>query len=614
MKPLSLQWRVLLLAGVVVATVSLFGLGIAVRERQQSGEREFRDSARSLSLALLPVLRNTLVVGDMATAQQAFDPIVRVGAVRRIALLRPADRQVMIESANAVAMEKLASPPVWFRSLSGVHDHVEEFPVDVGGVGYGVLRLEMSDSAMMRELWESTLRFLWVGAASLAGIVALLGFMLRQGLGPLRRVAEGAHRLAAGEWSARLEPAALPEIAEVVRAFNALGEEIESAIGQLRQSEARLKEAQRMAQLGNWELDLVNNVLTWSDEIYRIFELDAANFGASYEAFLDAIHPDDRERVNRAYTDSVAKRTPYDIVHRLLMKDGRVKYVNERCETFYDDGRPLRSAGTVHDVTERHLAEDTVRSLNQELEQRVAERTVELQLANQELESFSYSVSHDLRAPLRAIDGFSRILLEDYYDRLDEDGRHYLNVVSDNARRMRQLIDDILAFSRMSRQDIQAEPMDLAALVSEVFGELKALVPERNIDLRLGRLPAMRGDRAMMRQVVLNLLVNAVKFTAPRSQAVIEVSGATQAAENVYCVKDNGVGFDIRFREKLFGVFQRLHSQEEFEGTGIGLAIVKGIIARHGGRVWAEGKPGEGAAFYFSLPGCEGLQPGGSAS
>ena len=152
MKPLSLQWRVLLLTGVVVATVPLFGLGIAVRERQQSGEREFRDSARSLSLALLPMLRNTLVVGDMATAQQAFDPIVRVGAVRRIALLRPADRQVMIESASEVAVEQLTSPPVWFRTLSGVHDHVEEFPVDVGGVGYGVLRLEMSDSAMTQEL------------------------------------------------------------------------------------------------------------------------------------------------------------------------------------------------------------------------------------------------------------------------------------------------------------------------------------------------------------------------------------------------------------------------------------------------------------------------------
>ncbi|HTZ00061.1 MAG TPA: ATP-binding protein, partial [Rhodocyclaceae bacterium] len=315
----------------------------------------------------------------------------------------------------------------------------------------------------------------------------------------------------------------------------------------------------------------------------------------------------------RAYTESVANRTPFDIVHRLLMKDGRIKYVNERCETFYDHGVPLRSVGTVHDLTERHLAEEAVRRLNQELEQRVAARTAELEAANKELESFSYSVSHDLRAPLRAIDGFSRILLEDYYDKIDDDGRHYLNVLSDNARRMRQLIDDILAFSRMSRQDIQAEPVDIAALAGDVFAELKAIVPERSIELRLGRLPPARGDRAMMRQVMQNLLANAVKFTAPRSQAVIEVSGVVEAGENIYCVKDNGVGFDEQFRDKLFGVFQRLHTQEEFEGTGIGLAIVKRIVARHGGRVWAEGRPGEGAAFHFTLPRAEEFQPAGSA-
>ena len=593
MRSLSLQWRVLLLAGAVVAGGSLLGLGIVMHERLQSGEREFRDSAHSLSLALLPMLRNTLVVGDLATAEQTFSPIVGLRSVRKIALLRTSDRQVMIEASDTAGEQPLDSPPDWFRRLSGARDYADEFPINVGGVNYGILRLEMSNEALLAEIWRASRDLLRAGAAFAAGIAGLLGFALRRGLSPLRRVADAARRLAGGRWNTRIEPIAVPEIAEVVRAFNAMGDEIESAIGKLRLSEARLNEAQRMAQVGDWELDLVGNTLTWSAEIYRIFEIDPAQFGASYEAFLDTIHPDDRELVNRAYTESVATRTPYDIVHRLLMKDGRVKFVNERCKTFYDGDRALRSVGTVHDVTERQRAEAAVRKLNQELEQRVADRTAELKQANQELESFSFSVSHDLRAPLRAIDGFARILLEDYYERLDADGRHYLNVLGDNAIRMRQLIDDILAFSRMSRQDLKAEPIDMAALVTEVFGELKAQAPERDIKLQLDQLPTALGDRALMRQVVQNLLANAVKFTATRPRAVIEVSGSAEAGEYLYGVRDNGVGFDMRFADKLFGVFQRLHSQEEFEGTGIGLAIVKRIVTRHGGRVWADAKLGE---------------------
>ena len=240
--------------------------------------------------------------------------------------------------------------------------------------------------------------------------------------------------------------------------------------------------------------------------------------------------------------------------------------------------------------------------LNADLEKRVAKRTGQLQMANQELEAFSYSISHDLRAPLRAIVGFSRVLLDEYASRFDAEGGRLMNIVRDSALRMGQLIDDLLAFSRIGRRQLTRSKIDMTQLAASVYDELRLTAPERNVEISIHPLPALRGDAAMIRQVFVNLISNALKFTNHGDHAFIEIGSKLEAGESVYYVKDNGVGFDMQYQDQLFGVFQRLHSAEEFEGTGVGLAIVKRIVNRHGGRVWADAKLNEGATFYFSFP------------
>lgn len=226
----------------------------------------------------------------------------------------------------------------------------------------------------------------------------------------------------------------------------------------------------------------------------------------------------------------------------------------------------------------------------------------QLLAANNELESFSYSVSHDLRTPLRAIDGYSHILLEDYAGKLDEEGRRLLNVVRDNAQRMGQLIDDILQFSRARRLPMKMTEVDMEELARMALGDVRRSTEVGKLQVEIARLPPARGDRAMLHRVLVNLLSNAIKFSRDNPSPRIAVGGFAQGAEAVYFVRDNGVGFDMQYADKLFGVFQRLHAVNEYKGTGIGLAMVKRIIERHGGRVWAEGRVNEGATIFFALP------------
>jgi two-component system sensor kinase len=294
-----------------------------------------------------------------------------------------------------------------------------------------------------------------------------------------------------------------------------------------------------------------------------------------------------------------------------------------------EDGEVQGVFAAARDVTELRRIEKALKSAHNELELRVKERTNELQKANEtlqseirerkeveklielrttllemtnkELESFTYSVSHDLRAPLRAIDGYTRMILRDQRDKFNDDAKRKFDLIRSNTQMMGKLIDDLLSFSRLGRLEINMSKLDMEGLVNDIWMELQIINPDRKIDFKIKEIQPCRGDRTLIKQVYSNLLSNAVKYTKLKDKAYIESGGYREGDENIFYIKDNGVGFDMKYYDKLFGVFQRLHSADDYEGTGVGLAIVQRIIHRHGGRVWAQGKVEEGTTFYFTL-------------
>lgn len=315
--------------------------------------------------------------------------------------------------------------------------------------------------------------------------------------------------------------------------------------------------------------------------------------------WLQQLHPEDRERTVAAWKAAVKNGTGFDVEFRIRRADGVYRWFKTRATRLSDaSGKTMKWFGSNTDIDDQKRAEEEIKKLNEDLNR----RAVELESANKELEAFSYSVSHDLRAPLRHIDGFVHLIQKHAASSLDEKSRRYLKTLSESAKQMGHLIDDLLAFSRMGRSELRRTAVRLDQLVQEVVREFQEETQRRKIHWKIGPLPQVDGDPSMLRLALLNLVSNAVKYTRPRTQPRIEISSNPEGDETVFFIRDNGVGFDMQYVNKLFGVFQRLHSAAEFEGTGIGLANVRRIVHRHGGRIWAEGAVEGGATFYFSLP------------
>jgi PAS domain S-box-containing protein len=368
----------------------------------------------------------------------------------------------------------------------------------------------------------------------------------------------------------------------------------------LKQSEWQMKEVQRIASLGSWQLDYATGKLVWSDETYRILGLHPHQVPASYKAFLEIVHPEDREDVENRYSESVRSGSNgYEYEHRIVrMPDAEIRHIHQKCEHIKDEtGRVIRSYGMVHDITSRKEAESRISALNADL----SARAVELETVNKDLEAFSYTVSHDLRGPLTNINSYCQAIAELGGDKLDSQCAGFLDSVFLEVKSMDQLITSLLNLSRFTHVKLNNERVDLSEIAKTVAAELQIHEPERRVSFDIMEGVATPGDRRLLRTVLVNLFTNAWKFSAQKEHPIIRFGVTQSQGGPVYFVSDNGIGFEMSQSDKIFDVFQRLHRKDEFEGFGIGLTSVQRIIERHNGRIWAEGELGKGAKFSFTL-------------
>lgn len=559
-----------------------------------------------------------------AEAAVAFEDPSRAGEI--LATLRANPQmlgaEIILRNGRSLAVYQSrpgAYIPTYPLKAQGLHVGKESAELLSGLPEDATLRLIMS----LEDLKRETRRFVLAFAAGILVLAATLTLGLRAALQrflvrPISTLARTAEQVRVrADYQQRVSAAGEDEVAMLGHSFNAMMDVIQERETALERSNLFQKAILDNAAYGIVSATPTGLVSSFNPAAERLLGYAASEVIGKDVARLWHDPKDVETRANQlsdelhevveAGFDVFAARLRRNVAEErewtVIRKDGARVPVLLSVTATRDEGDAISGyVGLMYDLTDRKRAENEIYRLNAELERRVVERTAQLEFANNELEAFCYSVSHDLRAPLRHIDGFVQLLSSNCQKCPNEKGPHYLDVIATSVRRMAELVDDLLQFSRTARAEMRQQTLDMNQALDEVLQPLKESCVNRRIDWHIAPLPVVTGDSSLLRQVWSNLLENAVKYTKTREVASIEVSSRDEPGEIIFEVADNGVGFDMRYSQKLFGVFQRLHSSEQFEGTGIGLATVQRIVTRHGGRVWAEAQPDKGARFFFSLP------------
>ncbi|MFN7139285.1 MAG: ATP-binding protein, partial [Limisphaerales bacterium] len=502
-------------------------------------------------------------------------------------------------------------PPPEFPVLSQFVGHRFEAdsllvvqPIERAGTRMGTLFLR-SDLRQIYDrlrLYALIVVFVFVGSFVMAFLISRwLQRSISLPILELARVAQAVSEKK--DYSVRASKYGSDELGSLTETFNDMLGQIDVRDAELIQSRERLKLALSASQTGTWDWDLTTQKLSWDEFTQKLFGLKPETFSGSINEMVNLFHPKDQPAVSKAVEATLQQGRSFRAEGRVTWPDGSEHHLALRGRSISDGpSSPAKVTGVCLDITDRKRAEERIRQMNLELEERVLRRTAELTASHQEMEAFTYSVSHDLRAPLRHIIAFAEILEDEFGSKMSSDARDYLARIMRGAHSMSQLVDDLLNLARIGRQGLNLQRVNINDLVSEMIIEFQPELKTRNIHWKIEQLPEVNADPGLLRQVFANLISNAIKYTRPKKETEIEIGWQDADGEPVIFIKDNGVGFNMKFIDKLFGVFQRLHPSESFEGTGVGLALVEKIVRKHGGRVWAQAEEGKGATFYFSLP------------
>ena len=628
--PVALSLRVILPAAVLIAlSTAIFGVSLAtLRGTEQQVLRNIKPDLMLRTVRASQNLQRLNVHDDQEGMQQLItsfgaDPNIVgvwlldssdmvVGATQRQSIGLPA--RTVFAGYDAIRYEERAA---YVRSRQRVDISVAQnqivavasVPLGRGVLGSGgaivgvFVIIESLEGPIAEERYlikrQAVSLALIISVASLL-LVAMLHILIT------RRVigfAAAAQQLAEGDLNVRMKATGRDELAYMARSFNTMAERISVSQSALKESEERFRIVAKATNDAVWDWNLATNQIWWNEGVHTLFNFSHDQVEPEIAWWSKHIHPDDHDHVLaniHAVIDGNGEHWLAE--YRFQRADGSYADVFDRGFVMRNrDGKSVRMIGAMQDISLRKEAERALRTLNEALEERIIERTRQLEAANKELESFAYSVSHDLRSPLRALSGFSEALVQDYADTLDATATNYLNRIQAASLRMGQLIDDLFKLSRVARTELQPQSVNLSELVNKLYLSLQQKEPEHPVTMIIAPDAVVQGDPRLLEIALENLVNNAWKFTHKTALPQIEFGKADLQGQTVYFVRDNGAGFNMSYVEKLFKPFERLHSTTEFEGTGIGLSIVARIIMRHGGRVWPEGEENKGATFYFSL-------------